>query len=50
MNEKKKGPKISLELAVAAQIAYAEQAKKDNKTGGQPSQLSLDSGWGGKGR
>jgi len=48
--EKKKYKPITLELAVAAQAAYAETQKREASGGGEKSQLALNPGWGGKGR
>lgn len=48
--DKKKYKPITLELAVAAQSAYAEAIKKEASGGGEKSQLALNPGWGGKGR
>ena len=41
---------ISVDLAAAAQAAYAENAKREAQQQGQPATLGLQSGWGGKGR
>jgi len=47
---KEKKELVSVELAAAAQVAYAESAKKEAQNPGKPTTLGLQSGWGGKGR
>jgi hypothetical protein len=42
---------IPMAITVAAQQVYQQQAQIEaQKQGSQPSQLQLDSGWGGRGR
>jgi len=42
---------IPLAIALAAQQAYAEAAKKEVQTqGAKPANLSLNPGWGGQGK
>ena len=52
MKEQKKAKRpISLELAAAAQAAYAQEAKQERADqSGQKANLGLKPGWGGKGR
>jgi hypothetical protein len=49
-DEKKEKETISIQLAAAAQAAYAEDAKRESGQQGQPAQMGLNPGWGGKGR
>lgn len=48
--EDKPTVEVSVELAAAAQMAYAENAKREAQQQGHPTNLGLQSGWGGKGR
>jgi hypothetical protein len=51
MEQKKARRPISLELAAAAQAAYVQEAKREKQEqGGEKANLSLQPGWGGKGR
>lgn len=50
MKDKKPRKPITLELAVAAQIAYQQEHQQERQAQGDKSQLQLNPGWGGKGR